>query len=216
MKCMWRKILFLTSTLVILLHSHMIIAKSFFSMHTNTCRNTDWLHWHGGHKYTLGSLWVKPGGEQPEQTIPLATSADGLRTFHLPFISICIIPMHSVTGGELYPIQWEAVGRLELMGFHVLGVTCDGLAANRKLIRLHSTATGVVYKTENPYAPDKRPLFFISDPPHLMKTVRNAWEKRDLWVSSSVWFCCQHNKVKLIFTVWRLWDNLEPFVGDLP
>ena len=158
-KLQFNVVFHLTNTPVILLHSHYL--RSFFSMHTNTCRNTDWLHWHGGHKYTLGSLWVKPGGEQPEQTIPLATSADGLRTFHLPFISICIIPMHSVTGGELYPIQWEAVGRLELMGFHVLGVTCDGLAANRKLIRLHSTATGVVYKTVNPYAPDKRPLFFL-------------------------------------------------------
>ena len=82
-----------------------------------------------------------------EQTIPLATSVlvlmvKGLFSSHsLPYVQF---PCTSVTGGELYPILWEAVGRLELIGLHVLGVTCDGLAANRKLIRLYSTAKGVV------------------------------------------------------------------------
>ena len=96
-------------------------------------------------------------------------------------------PCSAVTGGDLYSILWEAVGRLELMEFRVLGVMCDGLAANRKLYRLHSTGTGLVFKTQNPYAPDQRPLFFFSDPPHLVKTVRNAWASptRRLWVSNT-------------------------------
>ena len=64
---------------------------------------------------------------------------------------------------------------------------CDGLSANRKFFRLHDErSTKAVYKVVNPYAHngEKRNIFFLSDPPHLMKTVRNAWanNKRKLWV----------------------------------
>ena len=31
------------------------------------------------------------------------------------------------------------------------------------------------YKTINPFSPEKRPIFFISDVPHLLKTTRNCW-----------------------------------------
>ena len=44
---------------------------------------------------------------------------------------------------------------------------------------MHKQASGkdgeVVYKTVNVYSQEKRPLFFISDVPHLIKTVRNCW-----------------------------------------
>ena len=33
----------------------------------------------------------------------------------------------------MFHIFWKAVGRLERYGFRVLGLTCDGLAANRFL-----------------------------------------------------------------------------------
>ena len=42
-------------------------------------------------------------------------------------------PCSSITGSQLYTVFWEAVSRLELNGFRVLGLTCDGLAANRRL-----------------------------------------------------------------------------------
>ena len=44
----------------------------------------------------------------------------------------------------------------------------------------------VLYKVKNPYSPEERYLYFISDPPHLIKTVRNAWASphRHLWVSA--------------------------------
>ena len=63
----------------------------------------------------------------------------------------------------------NSVGGCWSVGTHglVVGVTYNELAENRKLIRLHSTATRVVYKTVNPYASVKCPLFFMSDPPHL-------------------------------------------------
>ena len=77
--------------------------------------------------------------------------------------------------------------RLETLGFRVIGLTCDGLSANRRLFSMHGDA-GIIHKVENPNAADFRPFFFFSDPPHLIKAVRNAWEnrKRQLWVSNTV------------------------------
>ena len=91
-------------------------------------------------------------------------------------------------GDKLFDPMWEAVFRLENFGFTVLGICCDGLAANRRLFSLHKPgASSPVYKVINPHAHngEKRYLYFLSDPPHLITTARNclANEKRNLWVS---------------------------------
>ena len=93
-------------------------------------------------------------------------------------------PCSSLHGDQLYSIFWEAVCRLERCGFRVLACTCDGLSTNRSFFKIHGADQSMVYKVKNPYAIDGRDLFFISDPPHLLKTVRNCWEskKRLLWV----------------------------------
>ncbi len=85
----------------------------------------------------------------------------------------------------MYTLFWKAVGRLERCGFHVMALVSDGLSANRRLFSLHGTGD-LVYKVSNPYSEDNRQLYFVSDPPHLIKTVRNAWSnpKRKLWVNS--------------------------------
>ena len=85
----------------------------------------------------------------------------------------------------MYDLFWVAVGRLERCGFCVMALMSDGLAANRCLFRLHGTSSSkLVYKVSNPCS-ENRDLYFVSDPPHLIKTVRNAWfnKKRHLWVS---------------------------------
>ena len=48
------------------------------------------------------------------------------------------------------------------------------------------------HKTVNPYSSSGRFLYYISDPPHLLKTTRNCWShsgshgnRRKLWVSTS-------------------------------
>ena len=64
--------------------------------------------------------------------------------------------------------------------------TFDGATVNRRFIKLHDMdQVDVMYKVKNPYAADNRDLFFISDPPHLLKTTRNCWSsnKRTLWVN---------------------------------
>ena len=70
------------------------------------------------------------------------------------------------------------------MLLQVLAATLDGNSTNRRLIKLHNPSEEVLYKVINPYADDGRHLFFISDPPHLLKTIRNCWnsKKRNLWV----------------------------------
>lgn len=65
----------------------------------------------------------------------------------------------------------------------VLAVTFDGASVNRRLAKLHHPQDDV-YKVKNVHAPDARYLYFISDPPHLIKTTRNCWSSstRLLWV----------------------------------
>ena len=95
----------------------------------------------------------------------------------------------SSTADQLFSLVWGCVRRLEVAGFKVLATTCDGASCNMKL---HGERNNFVYKTENPYSDEPRPLFFIfiSDAPHSIKTTRNCWansfahsNSRTLWVS---------------------------------
>ena len=90
-----------------------------------------------------------------------------------------------VTGGLLFDPVWKAISRLEKLGFCVLGLTCDGVSLNRRFWKLHSeNDEELTYKVPNPFSNDGRHLYFISDPPHLLKTIRNSFcnGKRKLWV----------------------------------
>eukprot|EP00731_Ephydatia_muelleri_P023298 Em0015g881a len=104
-------------------------------------------------------------------------------------------PCCALKGDQLYDPFWEAVGRVENCGLKVLAVTMDGSSANRKLIKLHNTSSDVTYRIANPYTAEKRFLFFISDPPHLIKTTRNCWHNRMLW-NNGKYIC---------------WDQLKQF-----
>ena len=91
----------------------------------------------------------------------------------------------NLSGDQLFDPVWQAILRLERLGFCVLALTCDGASPNRRLWKLHRRTNEVIYKVPNPYAIDHQ-LYFISDPPHLLKTIRNSWynSKRKLWVSN--------------------------------
>ena len=88
---------------------------------------------------------------------------------------------------QLFTLFWKAVGILEeCVGIKVVGVTSDGASTNRKMYRmhLHMTPVGhynndvdVVYRTLHTLTDeneDDRYIYFISDPPHLIKTARNC------------------------------------------
>jgi len=98
-------------------------------------------------------------------------------------------PCATLTGEQRFLPFWEAASRLERCGFKVMAVTVDGLSVNRHFFKLHDdNSKTLVNKALNPYADDHRYIYFISDPPRLIKTVRNCWasQKRNLWVCGSV------------------------------
>ena len=100
----------------------------------------------------------------------------------------------AITADFLYPLLWDVIRHLECAAFKVISVTGDKASANRKLFRMHhsmdSSRNAVTYKVKNPYSEEERYVYFFSDVPHLIKTVRNCWSnsfghnhKRALWVS---------------------------------
>ena len=83
-----------------------------------------------------------------------------------------------ITADLLFPIVWEGVRQLESIGLKVICITADGASPNRKFFRMHherKDSTSPTYKTHNPYAKEERSVYFVSDPPHLIKTTRNCW-----------------------------------------
>ena len=99
--------------------------------------------------------------------------------FNFPYAQFAC---NKLSGDLMMNPLWEAIFRLERLGFCVLGVTCDGASINRHLWKLHSNDS-LTYKVPNVFAPD-RSIYFFSDPPHLLKTIRNSWcnKLRRLWV----------------------------------
>jgi len=71
------------------------------------------------------------------------------------------------------------VRNLEAAGFKVVSLTADKGSCNPKFFRLHCQAgaaiSDTIYKVPNPYSSDGRNIYFISDVPHLIKSVMNAW-----------------------------------------
>lgn len=133
--------------------------------------------------------------KETSQQMPLAKSmlvimVQGLcSNFRFPYVQF---PCVEVSGDQLFDPFWESVMQLEVAGFKVMGLVCDGLSANRCLFCLHQSVTDdFVYKVQNPYSNDGRQIYFFSDPPHLLKTTRNAWssDKRNLWVSAYTHAC---------------------------
>lgn len=69
----------------------------------------------------------------------------------------------ALSGELMYNPVWVAISRVELCGFKVIALTCDGLAAIRKLFCLHNpdiSPEDVVYKVANPYADHNRDIYF--------------------------------------------------------
>ena len=53
-------------------------------------------------------------------------------------------PYCALSGDQLFEPFWERVSRLERIGFKVIGLSCDGLAANRRFFRLHKVNPSVM------------------------------------------------------------------------
>lgn len=83
---------------------------------------------------------------------------------------------------QLFPVTWKAVQILETIGLEVAAIVCDGAAPNRRFLKIHEldenfnkSDDGVIYWAQNRYDPTRK-IYFFSDPPHLIKTIRNNFE----------------------------------------
>ena len=85
----------------------------------------------------------------------------------------------SASSFQLFPLFWKAVSILELQcNLKVISVTCDGASANRGFFKMHkhlnNNDDAVTFKVENMFTEEERYIYFVADPPHLMKTARNC------------------------------------------
>ena len=104
------------------------------------------------HLSNLGHHLEKGSGvvEQPLAKTMLVVMVRGLFSgLQFPYVQF---PCGALRGDQMFHILWKTVGRLERYGFRVMGLMCDGLAANRKLFRLHAPRgrTELVHKVTNP------------------------------------------------------------------
>jgi len=62
-----------------------------------------------------------------------------------------------------------------------MSCTCDGATSNHRLYHLLTSSQTDKYKVLNKYSKEKRHIYLISDPPHLIKTIRNCFTSRPLY-----------------------------------
>ena len=95
-----------------------------------------------------------------------------------------------ITADFLYPIIWQTIRIIHTHAqLNALFICCDGASPNRKFFSLHSeNHNSTLHKILNPCSIDGDYLYFISDPPHILKTARNCFanshchkRSRQLW-----------------------------------
>ena len=127
------------------------------------------------------SLTDEPGEPSIASSVLVIMVRGLLSKLNFPYAQFAVA---NLSGDLLVDPVWEAISRLERQDIRVLALTCDGASANRRLWKLYSkgrdtSERGVLYKVPNIYATDQsRFLYFISDPPHLIKTTRNCWANK--------------------------------------
>ena len=91
--------------------------------------------------------------------------------------SMGFFPTRNARADELYPLFWEAVRLLEqTCQLKVIASVSDKAPPNQRMYQLHGNPGEICYKSLNFHAPETEPdryIYFFSDPPHLVKTVRN-------------------------------------------
>ena len=94
----------------------------------------------------------------------------------------------STKGADVFSLVRQAVKHLTRLGLIVTTITCDGASDNRHMFQMFNSKADLSYKTINVFGLEKREVFFISDPPHLLKTIRNCFAKGKLWVCGCINF----------------------------
>ena len=98
----------------------------------------------------------------------------------------CQFPATSTKGSQLFPLLRHCIFRLTLLGLVIVSMTCDGASDNRRMFSLHGVGRELSNKTLNVFTEQRSPIFFVSDPSHLIKTIRNCFSRGKLWVSQYI------------------------------
>ena len=92
---------------------------------------------------------------------------------------VATYPCDNLSKDMLYARTWTLISRLERAGIRVLVFVADGCSVNRSFIDMHTpitvTKSGIVFDTVNFCSAERRPLYFMSDVAHLLKTIRNCF-----------------------------------------
>ena len=101
----------------------------------------------------------------------------GLFTF--PYAQI---PAANTKGADIFPLVRQAIKNLTRLRLVVAIITCDGASGNHRMFTMFNSKANLSYKTVNVFNTDRRNVFFISDPLHLLKTIHNCFVRYKLWV----------------------------------
>lgn len=85
-----------------------------------------------------------------------------------------VLPSCKMNGETLFAIVKRMIVGLESIGFTVISVITDNNRINRKAMSFFANPSALLTRYPHPVDPD-RPLFFIFDSVHLLKSVRNNW-----------------------------------------
>ena len=108
-----------------------------------------------------------------------------------------------VSSNCLIYIVWRAIRLLQIAGLQVVCVVADGASANRRFFSLHSIneykKSGVIYLAPNVCHASGDKVYFVADPPHLLKTIRNAWYNSQSKKTHHLIVCCDYCTVMVCY-----------------
>lgn len=94
-----------------------------------------------------------------------------------------LIPVETAKAEYLYEIVKATIIDLEKISVKVIAIVSDNNSINRKIFKQFSSKNELEISVPNPAIPS-RPLFFLLDSVHLLKSIRNNWiNKKDELVS---------------------------------
>lgn len=101
---------------------------------------------------------------------------------------------------NLNQLFWQGVGLLQGFGFTTILSCCDGAAENRAFMMMNGVSEDNS-QTNNPFS--RLPLFFMSDPPHLIKKLRN-----NVYNSGYKEMSPRYTRCLLLNSKTILWDHI--------
>lgn len=85
-----------------------------------------------------------------------------------------ILPVEQINAHQLNTVLRSIINELEQTGLRIIAVITDNNSINRKTMSLFGSSSKVSSCYPHPSDPT-RPLFFVIDPVHLLKCIRNNW-----------------------------------------